>query len=194
MRIALIAPPFISVPPKKYGGTELFLGHLAEGLEEQGIDVVVYASGDSTVKAELRSLYPESQWPIKDEIFSNMKDVNHTAWAVADAMIATIKTLPEALRRSLTWDQGHEMLRHARISFDADIDIYFCDPHSPWQRGSNENTNGLLRQYFPKGTDVSGYTQRELDAIARRLNTRPRQTLDFRTPAEVLHEAVALTG
>ena len=86
MRIALVAPPFISVPPKKYGGTELFLGHLAEGLQEQGIDVVVYASGDSTVKAELRSLYPESQWPIKDEILSNMKDVNHTAWAVADAM------------------------------------------------------------------------------------------------------------
>ena len=85
MRIALIAPPFIPVPPKTYGGTELFLAHLAEGLQEKGIDAVVYASGNSTVKAEVRSLYPQSEWPIKDEIFSNMKDVNHTAWAVADA-------------------------------------------------------------------------------------------------------------
>ena len=91
---------------------------------------------------------------------------------VADAMITTIKTLPEALRRSLTWDQGMEMSRHARISIDAGIDIYFCDPHSPWQRGSNENTNGLLRQYFPKGTDLSVHSADYLAEVAAELNER----------------------
>src|SRR6516164_4342801 len=107
---------------------------------------------------------------------------------VAEAMIASIKTLPDALRRSLTWDQGSEMHQHARISLAADIDIYFCDPHSPWQRGSNENTNGLLRQYFPKGTDISRYSARELDAVAITLNSRPRKTLGWQTPAEALNE------
>src|SRR5437588_10083544 len=85
MRIALIAPPFISVPPKKYGGTELFVAHLAEGLKQSGMEVVVYATGDSTINVELRSLYPKSEWPLEGEIFSNVKDVNHTAWAIADA-------------------------------------------------------------------------------------------------------------
>ena len=105
---------------------------------------------------------------------------------VADAMIATIKTLPEALRRSLTWDQGHEMLRHARISIDAGIDIYFCDPHSPWQRGSNENTNGLLRQYFPKGTDLSVHSADYLAEVAAELNERPRKRFGWDSPAQVL--------
>src|SRR5947207_12804252 len=86
MRVALIAPPFISIPPKKYGGTELFVGHLAEGLKQNGIDVVVYATGDSTIGVEVRSLYPESEWPLNGEIFSNLKDANHTFWAVADAV------------------------------------------------------------------------------------------------------------
>lgn len=105
---------------------------------------------------------------------------------VAQAMIASIKTLPEALRRSLTWDQGKEMHQHARISFDAGIDIYFCDPHSPWQRGSNENTNGLLRQYFPKGTDLSVHSADYLAEVAAELNERPRKRFNWDSPAEVL--------
>jgi IS30 family transposase len=105
---------------------------------------------------------------------------------VAEAMTATIKTLPEALRRSLTWDQGKEMSAHARISVDADIDIYFCDPHSPWQRGSNENTNGLLRQYFPKGTDLSVHSADYLAEVAAELNERPRKRFGWDSPAQVL--------
>jgi transposase, IS30 family len=105
---------------------------------------------------------------------------------VADAMIETIKTLPEALRRSLTWDQGSEMHQHARISIDAGIDIYFCDPHSPWQRGSNENTNGLLRQYFPKGTDLSVHSAEYLAEVAAELNERPRKRFGWHNPAHVL--------
>ncbi|BBY69938.1 IS30 family transposase [Mycobacterium intracellulare] len=110
---------------------------------------------------------------------------------VADAMIATIKTLPQALRRSLTWDQGHEMLRHARISIDAGIDIYFCDPHSPWQRGSNENTNGLLRQYFPKGTDLSVHSADYLAEVAAELNERPRKRFGWDSPAQVLNRLLS---
>ena len=110
---------------------------------------------------------------------------NAGAEAVRDAIVAKIGTLPAALRRTLTWDQGIELARHAEITIAADLPVYFCDPHSPWQRGSNENTNGLLRQYLPKGTDLSVVSQAELDAIAARLNSRPRKTLDFATPDEV---------
>jgi IS30 family transposase len=114
---------------------------------------------------------------------------------VREAMAAKIQTLPEALRRSITWDQGREMTEHVQFSVDTGVDIYFCDPHSPWQRGSNENTNGLLRQYFPKGTDLSQATEADLDAAADSLNGRPRQTLDWMTPSEKLAELiVASTG
>jgi IS30 family transposase len=111
---------------------------------------------------------------------------NHGAEQVRDAMIATMHTLPAALRRSLTWDQGSELARHADITFALDMPIYFCDPHSPWQRGSNENTNGLLRQYFPKGTDLSRHSQADLDTVAAELNARPRKTLGWDTPAQAL--------
>jgi IS30 family transposase len=109
---------------------------------------------------------------------------------VCAALKASIRTLPVQLRRTLTWDQGKEMAEHRRFSVETGVEVYFCDPRSPWQRGSNENTNGLLRQYFPKGKSLAGVTQAELDEVARKLNGRPRQTLGFRTPAEKLTELI----
>jgi len=108
----------------------------------------------------------------------------HGAEAVRDAITCTIRTLPQQLRRSLTWDQGAELSQHAQLRIDTGVQVYFCDPHSPWQRGANENTNGLLRQYFPKGTDLSAHGADALAAVAATLNSRPRKTLGWRTPAE----------
>ena len=116
----------------------------------------------------------------------------HGAEAVRDGITRTIIELPEQLRRSLTWDQGAEMAQHAQLRLDAGIQIYFCDPRSPWQRGSNENTNGLLRQYFPKGTDLSKHGPEELAAVSAALNARPRKTLGWQTPAEAFDAATKL--
>jgi transposase, IS30 family len=112
----------------------------------------------------------------------------HTAPSVRDALTQTISRLPVELRHSLTWDRGKEMAEHTRFTVDTGVQVYFCDPHSPWQRGSNENTNGLVRQYFPKGTDLSAVDQDQLDAVARQLNGRPRQTLGWMKPSEKLAE------
>ncbi len=114
----------------------------------------------------------------------------HGAGSVADALSGAVTTLPDRLRRSLTWDQGKEMAEHARFSVATGVPVYFCDPHSPWQRGSNENTNGLLRQYFPRRTDFTAVTQSHLDEIAAELNDRPRQTLEWKSPCQVLDEAL----
>ena len=113
---------------------------------------------------------------------------------VINALIKNARKLPDELYQSLTWDRGKEMADHKRFTLATDIKVYFCDPQNPWQRGSNENTNGLLRQYFPKGTDLSGYSQAKLNAVARRLNERPRKTLNFETPAERFHQTVASIG
>ena len=113
---------------------------------------------------------------------------------VVNALIKNARKLPQELYKSLTWDRGKEMAAHKRFTLATDIQVYFCDPQNPWQRGTNENTNGLLRQYLPKGIDVSTYSQAKLNAVARRLNERPRKTLDFQTPAEMFNQAVASTG
>lgn len=129
--------------------------------------------------------------------------IAHGALEVQDAMIEAMSSLPDTLRRTLTWDQGREMSNHVQIAAATQLDIYFCDPHSPWQRGTNENTNGLLRQYFPKGTDLSGYHRDYLDFVAVELNRRPRKRLSWQSPAEALDQllsdqqdppSVALTG
>jgi IS30 family transposase len=118
---------------------------------------------------------------------------DHTAETVRTAMTAKIRTLPEHLTRSITWDQGKEMAQHRQFSIDTGITIYFCDPHSPWQRGSNENTNGLLRQWMPKGTDLTVFSETDLDTIAHKLNNRPRQTLGWMKPSQQLAQLVAPT-
>ena len=122
---------------------------------------------------------------------SLIKVADHKTENVVAALTRHARSLPKSLRRSLTWDHGKEMSQHARFSVATNVKVYFCDPSSPWQRGTNENTNGLLRQYFPKGTDLSGFTQAQLDKIALRLNQRPRKTLGFKTPADKFRACVA---
>jgi IS30 family transposase len=114
--------------------------------------------------------------------------------SVVACLTNRVTQLPDGLMRTLTWDRGMELALHKRFTVATDVQVYFCDPQSPWQRGSNENTNGLLRQYFPKGTDLSRHSQQDLDAIAEKLNTRPRKTLDYVTPADKLATTVAATG
>jgi len=123
-----------------------------------------------------------------------MKVADRKTETVISALIKQARKLPDELYKSLTWDRGKEMADHQRFKLATNIDVYFCDPQSPWQRGSNENTNLLLRQYFPKGTDLSVHSQAKLNAVARQLNERPRKTLGFETPAEKFNVCVASIG
>ncbi len=123
-----------------------------------------------------------------------VKVENRESKTVVRALTQKVRRLPTELRKSLTWDRGSEMATHKKFTIATDVQVYFCDPRSPWQRGTNENTNRLLRQYLPKGTDLSAFTQADLNRIALRLNQRPRKTLDFRCPADVFDETVALTS
>ena len=119
---------------------------------------------------------------------------NKNSDTVIKALVKQSRKLPSELYKSLTWDRGSELTRHKEFTLATNIQVYFCDPKSPWQRGSNENTNGLLRQYFPKGTDLTLHSQRRLNAVARQLNERPRKTLEYETPADRFNACVASTG
>ena len=160
-------------------------GDLILGLNSSAIGTLVERTTRFTMLLHLPRMDGHGQQP---SVKNGPPLAGHGAEAVRDAIAATITTLPDQLRRSLTWDQGAEMAEHAKLRIDTGLPIYFCDPHSPWQRPTNENTNGLLRQYFPKGTDLSRHTSSDLDAVAGALNGRPRKTLGWKTPAEALDE------
>jgi IS30 family transposase len=159
-------------------------GDLILGLESSAIGTLVERTTRFTMLLHLPRMPEHGGVRIKN----GPALAGHGAEAVRDAIATTITTLPEQLRRSLTWDQGAELAQHVQLRIDTGLQVYFCDPHSPWQRGTNENTNGLLRQYFPKGTDLSRYSADELAAVAATLNSRPRKTLGWRTPAETLDD------
>jgi IS30 family transposase len=160
-------------------------GDLILGLGSSAIGTLVERTTRFTMLLHLPRLAGHGSTP---RIKNGPALAGHGAEAVRNAITRTIVTLPQQLRRSLTWDQGAEMAQHARLKIDAGMQVYFCDPQSPWQRGTNENTNGLLRQYFPKGTDLSVHSAEEIAAVAAALNARPRKTLDWKTPAEALDQ------
>jgi IS30 family transposase len=158
-------------------------GDLILGLHSSAIGTLVERSSRYTM---LLHLPREEGYQRGQRIKNGPPIAGHGSEAVREAIVRTMSTLPETLRQSLTWDQGAEMAQHARLRIESGLEIYFCDPQSPWQRGSNENTNGLLRQYFPKGTDLSKHSTEELAAVAHAMNTRPRKTLGWKTPIEAL--------
>jgi IS30 family transposase len=162
-------------------------GDLIMGLNRSAIGTLVERTTRFTM---LLQLPPMEGHGTETRVKNGPPLAGHGAEAVRDAIAEQILTLPTQLRRSLTWDQGAEMAQHAQLKIDTALPIYFCDPQSPWQRGTNENTNGLLRQYFPKGTDLARHSRGDLDAVALALNTRPRKTLGWRTPAEALDEVL----
>ena len=160
-------------------------GDLIIGLDKSAIGTLVERTTRFTMLLHLPPMEGRGELP---RAKNGPPLAGHGAEAVRLAIEGQIAALPEQLRRSLTWDQGTEMAQHARLTVETGLPVYFADPHSPWMRGSNENTNGLLRQYFPKGTDLSRWSRGDLDAVALALNTRPRKTLGWRTPAEALDE------
>jgi IS30 family transposase len=160
-------------------------GDLIIGLQRSAIGTLVERTTRFTMLVHLPR---EKGWGVVPRTKNGPALAGYGAVTMKEALAATIMTLPEQLRRSLTWDRGKELSQHAQFTVETGIPVYFADPHSPWQRGSNENTNGLLRQYFPKGTDLSRWNAEEINAVAHALNTRPRKTLGWRTPAEALNE------
>jgi IS30 family transposase len=160
-------------------------GDLILGLESSAIGTLVERTTRFTMLLHLPRMDGHGNQP---QAKNGPALAGHGAEAVRDAISSSITTLPEQLRRSLTWDQGAEMAQHARLRIDTGLAIYFCDPQSPWQRGTSENTNGLLRQYFPRGTDLARHSREDLEAVADALNSRPRKTLQWKTPAEALDE------
>lgn len=162
-------------------------GDLILGVESSAIGTLVERSSRFTVLLHLPRM---AGYGDQARIKNGPALAGHGAEAVRDAIVASIATLPDQVRRSLTWDQGAEMAQHAQLRLDTGLAIYFCDPHSPWQRGTNENTNGLLRQYFPKGTDLSRHSSDDLAAVAAALNSRPRKTLGWQTPAEAFKKHI----
>ena len=160
-------------------------GDLLIGLERSAIGTLVERSTRFTM---LIHLPREEGYRHKDGVKNGPALAGYGAIAMKDALAAAITALPEQLWQSLTWDRGKEMSAHAQFRVETGLPVFFADPHSPWQRGTNENTNGLLRQYFPKGTDLSRWSAEEIDAVAHALNTRPRKTLDWKTPSEALDE------
>jgi IS30 family transposase len=166
-------------------------GDLILGLDSSAIGTLVERTTRFTMLLHLPRM---AEHGVDARVKNGPALAGHGAEAVRDSITSTITSLPEQLRRSLTWDQGAEMSQHARLKIDTGLHVYFCDPHSPWQRGTNENTNGLLRQYFPKGTDLSAHNTDALEAVALALNTRPRKTLGWRTPAEAFDEHLRLAN
>src|SRR3954469_25161344 len=165
-------------------------GDLILGTDRSAIGTLVERSSRFTMLLNLPSIEGHDSPTTK----SSPARTGAGAAAVRDAIAETITTLPEQLRQSLTWDQGIEMAQHVQLRLDTGLQIYFCDPRSPWQRGTNENTNGLLRQYFPRGTDLARHSAEELEAVAAALNSRPRKTLGWKTPAEVLTEYLSVAA
>jgi IS30 family transposase len=159
-------------------------GDLILGLESSAVGTLV----ERTTRFAMLLHLPRMDGHGAPRVHNGPALAGHGAEAVRDAIASAIATLPQQLRRSLTWDQGAELAQHAQLRIATGLAVYFCDPHSPWQRGTNENTNGLLRQYFPKGTDLSKHSADDLAAVAAALNSRPRKTLGWRTPAEALND------
>jgi IS30 family transposase len=162
-------------------------GDLILGLKSSAIGTLVERTTRFTILLYLPPMPGHGQGP---RLKTGPALAGHGAEAVRDAITGAIAELPEQLKKSLTWDQGAEMAQHAKLKINSGLQVYFCDPQSPWQRGSNENTNGLLRQYFPKGTDLSEHNSSALEAVALSLNTRPRKTLGWKTPAEALEKCL----
>ena len=160
-------------------------GDLIIGLNKSAIGTLVERTTRYTLLLHLPPMDGHGATPV---VKNGPPLAGHGAQAVNDAIVAQFASLPGQLRRSLTWDQGSELAQHAQLRIDSGLQVYFCDPHSPWQRGTNENTNGLLRQYFPKGTDLSRWSIDDLTAVTATVNSRPRKTLQWRTPAEAFAE------
>jgi IS30 family transposase len=163
-------------------------GDLIIGTDRSAIGTIVERTTRFTMLIHLPRMH---RYGLEPRVKNGPALAGYGAQAMRDALTAQMTTLPEQLRRSLTWDRGKELAQHTQLKIDTDISVYFADPHSPWQRGTNENTNGLLRQYFPKGTDLSRWSDQDLQAVAETLNGRPRKTLQWKTPAEALDDQLA---